>query len=258
MITLNVEEVITNKEFTPEEGAPSSSFLNDDEEGYNFNSDKTYTMSQINEPLIYYDWFGDSATSCHVTNRRDIFVTYEKLQNTSMIGVGKLRTKAEGRGTVELESQHNDKKYILKLQNVLYIPTNRNNLISLGKWDEAGGRYIGGNGQIILENKQGNIVAIGSKMDNNLYQLKLKPRIPTKILPNKSPNTLYSFQTTGETQDWDTWHRRYGHIGYSGLQKLFDLKMVNGLTVNKDSIKPDCKICIQSKQTVKPFDGISN
>ena len=68
---------------------------------------------------------------------------YETLQNTSVIGIGKLKAKAEGKGTVKLESRYNNKTYILKLQNVLYIPTNRNNLLSLGKWDAAGGPYIG-------------------------------------------------------------------------------------------------------------------
>ena len=32
--------------------------------------------------------------------------------------------------------------------------------------------------------------------------------------------------------------------------------MVDGFTVNNDSRKPDCEICTQAKQTVKPFDGI--
>ena len=51
-------------------------------------------------------------------------------------GVGNLKTKAKGRGIVELISWCNHHKYILQLENVLYIPTNRNNLISLGKWDQ--------------------------------------------------------------------------------------------------------------------------
>ena len=33
--------------------------------------------------------------------------------------------------------------------------------------------------------------------------------------------------------------------------------MVDGLTIDISSIKPDCEICIQAKQTIKPFDGKS-
>ena len=72
MITLNIEEQIPIEK-------SSSQFFDAGEQGqyYNFNSDNTYNMhAEINEPVIYYDWFGDSATSSHVTNRRDIFKTY--------------------------------------------------------------------------------------------------------------------------------------------------------------------------------------
>jgi transposase InsO family protein len=255
-ITLNIEEVT---EDTPEEGETSTGLFDPGDEHYNFNSDNTYNMNQINEPLIYYDWFGDSATTSHVSNRRDIFSTYQPLHNTSVVGVGRLKAKAEGKGTIELESRYKNKMFILKLENVLHIPTNRNNLISLGKWDAAGGRYIGGGGKIILENKNKTPVAIGTKADNNLYKMKLKTRIPRENHVNKQDhNDLQTFMTTTPTQSWETWHRRYGHVGYSGLQKLVDRHMVDGFTVDVNSSKPDCETCVQAKQTREPFKGISD
>ena len=127
-------------------------------------------------------------------------------------------------------------------------------MISLGKWDAAGGRYIGGGGQIVLENKNRNPVAIGSKISNNLYRLNLKTQMPNKIY--RKNDIYHTFISTEQIQNWETWHRRFGHIGYSGLQKLIDLKMVDGFTVDEDSIKPDCEICTQAKQSVKPFDGV--
>ena len=60
------------------------------------------------------------------------------------------------------------------------------------------------------------------------------------------------------TQSWETWHKCYGHIGYSGLQKLLDHKMVEGFTVDENSLKPDCETCVLAKQTIKPSDGNSN
>ncbi|KAF8060186.1 hypothetical protein FPV67DRAFT_1362480, partial [Lyophyllum atratum] len=78
-------------------------------------------------------WFGDSATTSHVTNQRDAFITYTPLQQSVVQGVGDITARAEGRGTIELESEVDGHKYVLKLQNVLHIPTNRNNLLSLGR-----------------------------------------------------------------------------------------------------------------------------
>ncbi|KAF8055684.1 hypothetical protein FPV67DRAFT_1355510, partial [Lyophyllum atratum] len=90
-----------------------------------------------------YDWLADSATTAHISNQR--------------------------RGTVELESYIDGTTYILKLQNVLHIPDNRNNLMSLGRWDASGGRYQGGNGTLSLINNAGHIVAKGTKVNNHLY-----------------------------------------------------------------------------------------
>lgn len=56
---------------------------------------------------------------------------------------------------------------------MLHIPSNKNNLIFLGKWDAAGGRYIGDRGKIVLEDKNKNPVTTGLKIDNHLYCLNL-------------------------------------------------------------------------------------
>jgi hypothetical protein len=47
-------------------------------------------------------------------------------------------------------------------------------------------------------------------------------------------------------------------LGYSGLQKLLDNKMVEGFNVNKNTPKPDCVACTEAKQHVKPFPKSTN
>ena len=59
-------------------------------------------------------------------------MTYEPLMGKTVAGVGNKHANVEGCGTIELESAFRGNKYLLKLENVLYIPSNRNNLISLG------------------------------------------------------------------------------------------------------------------------------
>jgi hypothetical protein len=85
-------------------------------------------------------------------------------------GVGNLRTSAKGRGTIKLESVIDGHKSIIILEDVLYIPSNRHNLFSLGRWDAAGSYYHGQNGQLTPMSK-GKPVARGRKIGNNLYQL---------------------------------------------------------------------------------------
>jgi hypothetical protein len=47
-------------------------------------------------------------------------------------------------------------------------------------------------------------------------------------------------------------------IGYTGLQQLLEKSMVEGFTVDKNTIKPDCEVCIQAKQMIEPFNKTSN
>jgi hypothetical protein len=65
--------------------------------------------------------------------------------------------------------------------------------------------------------------------------------------------TNYIFATQ-ETPSWETWHRRFGHVGYTGLQKLHELGLADGFDVDARTPKPDCVACTEGKLTVKPFD----
>jgi len=107
---------------------------NDDTEDFNYD---TYNPSDVyanDERLSYYDWLADTATTSHITNSRDLLVNYQPINQTTVSGVGNTKVSAKGRGTVQLKSVINGQKYTLKLEDVLYIPTNKHNLISLGRW----------------------------------------------------------------------------------------------------------------------------
>ena len=71
-------------------------------------------------------------TTLHIANQREAFITYKPLTGKTITGVGNNKANVEGQGTIELESYYNGHKYLLRLDDVLYIPSNRNNLISLG------------------------------------------------------------------------------------------------------------------------------
>jgi hypothetical protein len=91
---------------------------------FNFEESDVSNSSEFNPRLIYYDWLGDSAMTSHVSNRRDAFKTFHPLTDTTVSGVGNVKTEAKGRGTVELKSSYKGQSYILELKDVLYIPTN--------------------------------------------------------------------------------------------------------------------------------------
>jgi len=176
--------------FTTHEAGSSKIMFDPSEEGINFDNSNVSNSDEYNSRLIFYNWLADSAMTSHVCNRCEAFTMFHSLTATSVIGVGNLVTKAKGQGTVELTSWCNGHKYILQLKNVLYIPNNPNNLISLSKWDQGGRQFTSGGGVLTLITKDGTLVVQGTKVGNNLYKMKVaihelntKPSKNTTITP---------------------------------------------------------------------------
>ena len=67
-----------------------------------------------------------------ICNNCKSFKTYQLENDTTVAGIGNVKTNVKGHGVVELISTYNGCAYSMKLTNILHIPSNRNNLLSLG------------------------------------------------------------------------------------------------------------------------------
>ena len=235
---------VAREEFVRDDG--------DDGEYYNF---EDVSMSINNdERVIYYDWLADNATTSHVSNQRSDFISYSPLQNVSVTGVGGKVTNILGRGTVKLIAVCDGQENLLTLKDVHHIPGQPHNLISLGRWTRAGGSYSANGTMLTLKTKDGKSIAVGHQMKNNLSKMEVRVygEETTTINPSSIPQPKV-FANTEKLISWETWHRRFGHVGYSGLQRLLDGNMVEGFNVDRDTPKPDCIACTEAKQHVQPF-----
>ena len=86
-----------------------------------------------------------------------------------------------------------------------------------------------------------NLFAVAN-LQNGIYELHMRRHIPVE--------RAYQAHT------WDEWHRRFGHIGVKGLQRLQRERLVDGLTVVPSQIV-DCPSCIEAKQSRLPFPRMS-
>jgi hypothetical protein len=214
---------------------------------FNFNNENVTNSSINDEHTLYYNWLADSATTSHITNQHNTFMTYEPIQNTPITGVRGLQAQAKGHSNVNIITSYNSTSYPICLCNVLYILGNKNNLFSLGCWIAKGGDFMGQ--KLILISKQGDIIVNRKLTKNNLIMFhfcyakcEILPRAvayPSLIKPELS---------------WDIWHCCFGHIGYSGLKNLFDQKLVSGFNVDQSSPMPDCTACTEAKQSVILFN----
>jgi hypothetical protein len=74
----------------------------EDGQFFNFSNNNVTDYSVNDESTLYYDWLADSATTSHITNWHDTFVTYESIQDTPITGVGRLQAQAVGCGDVNI------------------------------------------------------------------------------------------------------------------------------------------------------------
>jgi len=213
-------------------------------------------IKEINEnSMILYDWLADSMTTSHVTNMRDAFETFTPLSKP-VHGVGNAQTHAEGRGNIKIKSQTNGHEHNITLKDVLYIPTNKQNLLSLGRWDKAGGSYHSRQGKLVMNAKNGKTVSTGTQISNHLNKLdnfviQRPVTRPERTMKNRAGSHV--FNATEPIPTWETWHKRFGHLGFSSIQTLLDQKLVTGLNVDTQSPRYDCAACVQAKQHVDPF-----
>ncbi len=113
--------------------APGGIIFNSSKHGQHFNfADYDVTnYNRIDECTLYYDWLADSATTCHIVNRQDIFKTYEPIKDTPITGVRGLHVHAQECSDVNVYMTHNGVMHTIHLCNILYIPGNQNNLFLL-------------------------------------------------------------------------------------------------------------------------------
>ena len=155
--------------------------------------DDCYTV-----PNPYVEWVIDSATSCHVTPRKELFTSYKvgnfgrvKMGNDSyadIVGIGDICVRANTR-------------YTLILKDVRHVPDIRLNLISTHVLDKEGyGNYFC-DGKWRLS--KGSLVFAREKICCTLYktQVKLWKDVVNADQEDSSPNL---------------WHRRVAHMSEKG------------------------------------------
>ena len=76
-----------------------------------------YINDPNNELIRFYDWLADCATTSHVSNQLDVFITYQCEDNITVAGVGNIKAQVAGCGTVKLVSTCNGHTYYLQLKN---------------------------------------------------------------------------------------------------------------------------------------------
>lgn len=207
-------------------------------------------VSKMNEDSVsFYSWYSGSATTSHLTNTQSAFIDYKPIEPTPIYGLGHSSIMAYGRGTVEAFSLNGGKARIFYLKETLFTPDHPDNLLSIGRIDENGGKVVFRNQKAILYDNKGNEVVSGKLSSNRLYPLDIYQRNNAK---SSKISTMISRAT------WDEWHHKFGHVSASSLQRLLTGDLVDRFDVDENSTMGDCDACVQAKQSRAPFPKRAN
>lgn len=185
-------------------------------------------------------WCLDSGCSIHMCKDKKMF---QRLDESELEGVQLASNDSIpilGQGTVALNALNDHGVRKLALEETLFVPDLRINLMSVGKivdkgftvtFEKRGATAYAENGEILLTADR-----IG-----DLFYLR-KPSHETACAKYENENE----------RSLDLWHRRLGHLNEHDLKEMAKGGVI-GMEIPEKAKLSACKICLQGKLTQTPF-----
>lgn len=193
-------------------------------------------ISEANDTTETSIWYLDNGASNHMSGQRSKFMELDE-QVTGAVRFGDVSTvKIHGKGSVQFTT--NDGHECI-LKEVYFIPTLRNNIVSLGQLSENGHKIVMKDDYLWIYNAANKLVLKVRKSANRLY----------KVITKESKEVC--MLTKAEENAW-LWHLRLGHVNFKSLSLMSKGNMARGLP-DLVQLRELCEGCLLSKQTRRPF-----
>ncbi|KXJ69949.1 hypothetical protein RP20_CCG025350 [Aedes albopictus] len=179
----------------------------------------------------------DSGASDHMVNTKQHFSSVEVLKQPVHIDVAKSGESLVAKESGVVSGMSN-RGVMMHAKDVLYVPSLRDNLMSVKKLTKAGVEVIFNERYVTLK-KDGETIGT-AHMRGNLYVMEIAVQRANASL--------------AEADSADLWHRRLGHISETGMAALMREKLVLGVSFKPEKIK-FCDVCVLGKQSRDPFNG---
>jgi hypothetical protein len=160
------------------------------------------------------------------------FESIEQIGNQKIKLANDKSAEIKGKGTAIFFSYVKNKLEKFRLENALYIPALKANLISVSKVTANGKRIVFTDKKATIFGKRDEI-AITDNRRRNLY-----------IVDTKLEYIGMAYEDKNTLTDW---HYRYGHLNESDLWRLINKRMVNGLRNIRLTEMHTCEICLKGK-----------
>lgn len=131
----------------------------------------------------------------------------------------------------------------LSLNNVLYVPTMRRNLVSGALLVKAGLKLVFEADRVVLT-RNGEFVGKGYLKDG-LSVL----NVASEFINENGSSSAYFVES------FDVWHNRLGHVSAASIKRLREMDLIPNVDLNNLS---KCQICVEAKFARKPFKSVEN
>lgn len=162
-------------------------------------------------------WVGDSGASCHLSYRREWFKNVRTGVGGSVVLGNGHECNVEGEGDVELEALVDGRWNSVRIEEVLYVPKMKKNLLALGVCAKKG-CFIGIDEDSVTVTLKDEIVMTGVSLGNSIYQMIVRVVLPTE-----------SMEANVSTADLKMWHERLEHVGARALEDMVKNDRVTGV-----------------------------
>ncbi|KAL7304754.1 hypothetical protein TKK_0002986 [Trichogramma kaykai] len=194
--------------------------------------------SEIMKLDVSESWFTDSGASQHITFRREWLQDFVESNCEESIFLGDNKAcRIKGSGTIMIDRYINGKRFQGQLEDVLFIPDMKKNLISVGACTRKG-FSVSFSGDIVQFIKDSRVKGVGTRQSNNIYRMFFKVARPCEV------NIAVGSQL---------WHERLGHVNQKKLHEMVSKNIITGISLNERTTFP-CDPCQTAKSHRLPFD----
>ena len=158
-------------------------------------------------------WYLDTGASSHMTSKRSYFHSIDENQQGVIRFGDESSVRFEGKGSIFLSYLDGEE---IKLEGVLFVPSLRVNILSLGKLDEDDFTSTLGGGVLSIFDKEGKQFARIRKTNGSMCLLKLGVSEFCQI-------------SREEDQEVWLWHPRFCHQNFCVIDDMRKGEMVRGL-----------------------------
>ena len=177
----------------------------------------------------------DSGATTHMCSNKKAFTILYQLESPIKVTVGDgPALTAIGRGDVVLNMEcPSSESESCTLHDVLYVPELSYNLVSVAKVSQKGKIVKFTSNACYILDKKHKMIAKALKVEK-LYRFKCKP--------------VHEHAGIATNSKEDIWHKRFGHLGVSSLQRLSHDRLVDGYDYDVSQQLTFCETCPQGKQ----------